>query len=361
MEFIFIKNYKAIKLLKIDSLSRVNVFTGKNNTGKSSLLEAIALLASQGSLKWIKIILELRGENVDNDFFDFDRNYRILASLFSNRNNAVNFENIITIESSNKSFFARFVYYVKNYTRAMINGKEVFGDVTTILSKDEEDEDKKVGLEIGNDEDAHLLEFDTNMLKINSLSQESTPIHFINSYGKALEESSVLWDKITLTDKEDSVVEALRIIDPKIQRLSFISEEYSNNKRYPVVKLEGSKEVLPLQSMGDGINRILKVILAAVNCENGTLLIDEFENGLHHSVQQKLWEVIFSISKKLNIQVFVTTHSEDAIHTFAKVLEKDETNEGSLYRLAYRNDNLTANLFTEEEIKNAAKLNIDLR
>ena len=65
--------------------------------------------------------------------------------------------------------------------------------------------------------------------------------------------------------------------------------------------------------MGDGINRILTIILAMVNCENGYLLIDEFENGLHYSVQEKLWEIIFYLAKRLNIQVFATTHSNDTI------------------------------------------------
>ena len=83
-----------------------------------------------------------------------------------------------------------------------------------------------------------------------------------------------------------------------------------------MVRLDESNNPLPLRSMGDGINRILTIILAMVNCENGYLLIDEFENGLHYSVQEKLWEIIFYLAERLNIQVFATTHSNDAIEVF---------------------------------------------
>ena len=72
--------------------------------------------------------------------------------------------------------------------------------------------------------------------------------------------------------------------------------------------------------MGDGINRILTIILSMVNVENGYFFIDEFENGLHYSVQKDLWKMIFYLAEKLNIQVFATTHSSDCINAFQEVI-----------------------------------------
>ena len=72
--------------------------------------------------------------------------------------------------------------------------------------------------------------------------------------------------------------------------------------------------------MGDGINRILTIILAMLNCENGVLLIDEFENGLHYSVQHQLWKVINDLSTKLNVQVFATTHSMDTLRSLSELI-----------------------------------------
>ncbi|RLD53421.1 MAG: ATP-binding protein, partial [Bacteroidetes bacterium] len=157
------------------------------------------------------------------------------------------------------------------------------------------------------------------------------------------------------------VIDALKIIEPKITGLSFIGEDSLKSERYPIVKLEGSPNLYPLKAMGDGVNRILNFILALVNSDNGFLLIDEFENGLHYSVQEKLWEIIFEISNRLNVQVFATTHSNDTINSFARVLGKSKGFEGSLYRLDRKGDEVRTYMFPEEEIKEAAIQHINMR
>ena len=60
-----------------------------------------------------------------------------------------------------------------------------------------------------------------------------------------------------------------------------------------------------------------------VNAKNKLLLIDEFEVGLHHSVQEQLWEIIFKYAQEWDIQVFVTTHSLDTVRSFSTVLDKN--------------------------------------
>ncbi len=135
------------------------------------------------------------------------------------------------------------------------------------------------------------------------------------------------WGQIALTDKEPYVIEALQIIDENIERLAFIDE---GRKKKCIVKIRNIATPVPLGTIGDGLIRVLRTILALVQCENGTLLIDEFETGLHWSVQAELWKIIFRIAKKLNIQIFATTHSRDTIAALQKVaflegFEKDTT------------------------------------
>jgi AAA15 family ATPase/GTPase len=113
--------------------------------------------------------------------------------------------------------------------------------------------------------------------------------------------------------------------------------------------------------MGDGINRILSIVLAAVNADNGVLLIDEFENGLHHSVQQQLWEVIFKLSELLNIQVFVTTHSNDCISGFEEVLNQESGASGKLIRLERKTAGIRTVEFDSKELEIATDNNIETR
>jgi AAA15 family ATPase/GTPase len=62
-------------------------------------------------------------------------------------------------------------------------------------------------------------------------------------------------------------------------------------------------------------------------------MIDEFENGLHYSIQEEVWEKLFKLAKELDIQVFATTHSGDTIKAFCKVAVEDKEVDGKLFHL----------------------------
>ncbi len=114
--------------------------------------------------------------------------------------------------------------------------------------------------------------------------------------------------------------------------------------------------------MGDGMNRILTIILALVNATDSYLLIDEFENGLHYTVQEDLWKMIFKLAKELNVQVFATTHSDDCIHAFESVLNSEgNQKEGQYLRLDNINGQIIPTLYSEKELDTAADQRIEVR
>lgn len=170
-----------------------------------------------------------------------------------------------------------------------------------------------------------------------------------------------LWDQIALTDKENHIVEALRIIEPGTDRITFIKDE-DTIQRVTVVKINRNKSVVPLRSMGDGMNRILTIILSLVNAENGFLLIDEFENGLHYTVQEDLWRMIFKLAKELNVQVFATTHSDDCIRAFAHVLDSEGNQpEGQYFRLEKFGEEIKPVFYSTSELEIATDQDIEIR
>ncbi len=114
--------------------------------------------------------------------------------------------------------------------------------------------------------------------------------------------------------------------------------------------------------MGDGINRILTIVLALVHSKKGYLLIDEFENGLHYTVQEDLWKMIFKLAKELNVQVFATTHSDDCIHAFESVLnDEDNQKEGQYFRLERFGEIIKPIFYSASELEVAADQNIETR
>jgi len=83
-----IENYRSIKNLRVNSLKRINLITGQNNTGKSTVLEAVAIFATKGDFQNIFQLLTDRGEyyrqnDVSKNITDY--NIKSLSSLFANR------------------------------------------------------------------------------------------------------------------------------------------------------------------------------------------------------------------------------------------------------------------------------------
>ena len=163
-----------------------------------------------------------------------------------------------------------------------------------------------------------------------------------------------------LTDLEQEVVDALKIIDPGIAAISMIGTDRNGDTRRAMVRSEKIGRPVPLRSFGDGMNRLLDIVLSLVNAENGILLIDEFENGLHYSVQPDVWRMIFALSQKLNIQVFATTHSKDTVHAFQKAAG-ESPEDAILLRLTRRGEDIFTSVAGKDELEIATRHDIEVR
>ena len=111
--------------------------------------------------------------------------------------------------------------------------------------------------------------------------------------------------------------------------------------------------------MGDGMTHILNMIIALLGCENGILLLDEAESGLHYTTQNKLWKLIFELSEKYHVQVFATTHSNDCINAFRK---NNLVQRGLIYRLEHVKQHFRSQRYdNERQLEFLMGNNIDIR
>ncbi len=130
-----------------------------------------------------------------------------------------------------------------------------------------------------------------------------------------------------------------------------------------MVKLGRFNAPVSLKSLGDGAYRLFTLALVLSNAEDGILLVDEIENGIHYSALPDVWRLIFQTARRLNVQVFATTHSWDCIEAFQKAAsEDDDPNSGVLVRL--QNDDsgdVTATVFDERRLAFATRDGIEVR
>ncbi|MDM8551231.1 AAA family ATPase [Desulfobacterales bacterium HSG2] len=314
LESLYIKNYRLFRELRIDSLKRVNLIIGKNNAGKSSLLEAIATYLSRDEIALRIYTLSCeRGEWTENDF-EPKNVLNSLTALFYDRkitlNQTGNAIHIGTDENRGVSF-------------SLINNSKNRRKQPVLVI--EEDKNKVEELPLSDFKNCLPISFaETQHKMVKAVSPLS-----MDDRNKLL---SLYWSEIALTEKEDYVIEALRIVDENIERLAFV--DGTSGVKKPIIRLRNVGQPFALGSMGSGVVHILTTILFLVHCENGTLLIDEFESGLHWSVQAELWEFIYLMAEKFNVQIFASTHSRDTLWALQQVaLSKGAEEETSIIKL----------------------------
>ena len=191
---------------------------------------------------------------------------------------------------------------------------------------------------------------------------------FITPLSLDIDEITQLFDEIVLTPEETLTLEALQIIEPKIERIASIGpEKYGSNTRIVrarsgfLVKVSDQKQPIPIGSMGKGTWRILALAIALVSAQGGVLLVDEIDTGLHFSTMSDMWKLIWKTAKKLDVQVFATTHNSDCWSSLADVIQNEdlEGEEITIHRIEA--DKNTSVVFTEPQIVIASEDDIEVR
>jgi hypothetical protein len=192
-------------------------------------------------------------------------------------------------------------------------------------------------------------------------SIEEIPCVFVPAEGLHRRRATSLWDKTALRAGEDRVVDALRIIARDVERINLLGRSERMSARIPVVRINGIEEPVPLRTLGEGMNRIFGIVLAAVNAQKGILLVDEIDSGLHYTVHTELWKTLFQTAARLNIQIFATTHSWDCIEGFQQAAEEEGRTDVALIRLERREEKIVPILFDKERLAIATRQDIEVR
>ena len=362
-----IKNFRGIADLSIPQLARVTLISGKNNTGKTSILEGVRLLAEGATPEVIREILQLREENVGGVFNDEESPSAesfLVSPLFHGFPQLSEISKPIVISSCNGA--------LRMQMKVGWFFERSEDDGTTRLipestgSSGEHDSIPALVVDTANRTRVHPIEqLDRITVRRRTISRSDPPrvsSRFVGSSGTERTETlGTLWDNISLTEKEQYVVEALQIIDPKISAVSMIGETSARRARTAVVRSDNFARRVPLRSFGDGMNRLFGIILSLVNVNGGILLIDEFENGMHYTVQVYAWQMIFRLAQKLDVQILATTHSWDCITSFAQAATELEGTDRIMVRLDRVGERLRVVEYSEENLRVAARQGIEVR
>jgi hypothetical protein len=373
-----ISGFKLFRDLDLPKLGSLNLFVGKNNTGKTCLLEAVELYASSSPWDILRVASRREPDAAQRkkfdrfDPFELEESLRPLLNLF-HREHGHLFKPHIQLSADDQE--SNLVLRCEPFIDDLL-------EMEAMTSESERVEPSSYRRHLG-----HLLgrgfEVTRGMKKPRrhyferylrmppppeelikdegGLHPDAAPVAFLPARGFSMSDAKRLWDKASLADKDELLLDWLRFVEPEVRDLRYISDPESGID-LPYLKIDGERGRTPLSSMGDGLTRLFHIGLAMANASGGILLIDEFENGLHWEVQEQLWKALFQAANQFGVQVFATTHSNDCIQSFIEA-RKDLliSSESYVYRLERRGEDIHAHEFSPLGLEAAIRQGIEVR
>ncbi|MFQ5880500.1 MAG: ATP/GTP-binding protein [Dehalococcoidia bacterium] len=157
--------------------------------------------------------------------------------------------------------------------------------------------------------------------------------------------------------RQGEVVTTLKLLEPRLSRLAVLVTAGT-----PLIHVDiNIGELLPIQLAGQGVGHLLAIVVAIASARGGTVLIDEIENGLHHSVMVDVWKAIGRAARRSNTQVFATTHSRECIEAAHRAFEASRRYEFRLHRLERVKDKIEAITYDQESLTAALKADLEVR
>ena len=348
-----IRQFRAYDFLRIEQLGHINLILGKNNVGKSTLLEALWLRANLGSPDIIRGILVGRDEPNDRGTRE-----PLVNCLFHGRPKLQNISSSIQI--------GRISAPDSSLTLTLVWGVETSEGFVEDEDDSVPDEESIPALVVKYGAMRRLLQLDETFdtlsrrwkLQEGSSGELVTPCVLVGPSGLDEESLNALWERVVLTDSKQDVIDAMRIIEPDTEDIAVVSSGSQASVR---IRTKKSPEPASLKTMGDGMNRVFGIGLALAGAENGILLVDEIENGIHWSVMPDVWRFIVKVARRLNVQVFSTTHSNDCLKSFHIGTKGNDDMDGVAIRIERRDGEFNAELFDENRLAVVVGEGIEIR
>jgi len=364
-----IENFRGLKSFELQHLGRVNLLVGANNSGKTSILEAIQILCSRTDMGSLQRLMTYRGEYSwpEADSMNI-RRYRELdiRHLFYREDIAPGSEfSIVGVHSNHQEKLVASIHPIEQseQVNSEVDEDRDLGELNLVVNwtPQEVEEDIKLPL-------SPRAGLSTNDIRRRRKTGSVTKTQLLTPFSLEVGDLIAMFDRVVLTPEEGIVIEALQAIEPTIERIASVGPDqsrYSTRERRErggfLVRCSDRNQPIPIGSMGDGVWRMLGLVLAILCTQGGVLLVDEIDSGLHFTTMSDMWRVIWEIATKLDVQVFATTHNSDCWTSLASIASNENVDEHGITIQRIEQGKTTAVVFNEREIAIAAERGIEVR
>ena len=362
-----IRGFRGIPRLDVERLGRVTLLAGRNGVGKTTVLDAVRIYAERGDLLALHEVLARHEEFEtwpdDDDGWEERPDF---GALFSGRRSDLHSSFAVGPGDGGERVSVRIVApelvaderprlfqsssgpYEKSFVEIAFGDHLQYQPVFDKL-------DPAYGL-------SHLRRRRAGLVTYEGEWPTSAACVVLGPSLPSNQQAAAHWDELAAGPKEELVLGALQLAcASEVVRVAAVAGSARHRDRRIVVGLSDGERV-PLRSLGDGAARLFGLATAFANAADGFLLIDEAENGIHHSLQTDYWRLVFQAARDNNVQVLATTHSWDCVEGFAHAASEDEESEGIAVRLERCDDGgLRAVEYSEDTLRVAAERGIEIR
>jgi AAA15 family ATPase/GTPase len=309
-----IENFKGFQKLKADNLTRINLFGGSNNIGKTSILEAIFAYYDRLSpdfyikeLAWRGLVLLSAQNQKEHElwaplFHNYDITKSIKLSITIDKNHYEDLEIKIDKDFS-RSIGTQSVTLSPDTTPSQSNSSNQFALHLVGNSNHEKSLDTSYFFS------GNKLQMVRKVIKVKNI----LGVHYISYRTTNSKQDSVRFGKLISDNKDSLVVKALKIIEPRLTEISAIPISENLTVLHGNI---GLPKKVPINYLGDGVTKVLSYVLAIVSNPKSIILIDEIENGIHYTKHNEIWELLFSLAEEYDVQIFANTHSYEMVKAY---------------------------------------------
>lgn len=343
-----IQNFRGLKQVTLTDLRRVNLIVGGNDTGKTSVLEALVLLFGNGHLvgSLPHSFRNNQGNGGSSNREDDRQNYWNWLFYDCNPKNAIK---VKATDDSGQQFL---LHTGETPERGTSGSRSVVGLFRDLPNPDGDlpIRENDLVLRYDDGETSSCARDVVPSLKVSRLSvQPPNPVEAAERFNEIAQ----------VRDGEQRFEEAMRHIDARVKRLRYLKPPRTST---PLVYVDlGLSKIVPATQMGQAFNRLLHIYAEIVVAQAKILLVDEIENGIYSESLQVIWKGLLTICEQEGVQLFATTHSRECVmaaHAAAKERGKDDL---CVQRLQLVKGQVEAVRLGEKHLELAAEMGLEVR
>jgi AAA15 family ATPase/GTPase len=331
-----IDGFRGLRSLNLEGLGCVNVLVGNNNSGKTSVLEAISILCQPQNLsEWISVIRRRDFGRLDETIIQslrwcFTRatlaDYETLAKADCRFKCDGNFPlRKLSVKYSEFMKERRIDRFDDDSASELVRGSELtyFGEYLQQNSTELVSTSKR--LKISEDTPSIIFPYNRKRLDyVNINSETLTPYSYQLNRTQLKSQSNQLFN-------DNAISELLKDFDQDVEAIRIGS--FSGNKAAIYIKHRKLGEA-PLSVFGDGMRRAVLLTTTLLSLKRGgVLLLDEIEAGIHVSALEKVFNWLVKTAKNIGIQIFITTHSLEALDAIISANPEQNENDIVVFHL----------------------------